>query len=139
VAQAAFVVAVGIPIGWQLFVKSRPPSVESAESIAGFYTAGEPCGSTLESHEWIAVDITGTYFHVLRADRRSARYAVRAYDSAAKCLTVYDRAHDATYVLTADLQEGQLRITGGTEGEAVDARLSRADPQRFALRQGVQW
>jgi hypothetical protein len=133
IGQVVFVVGVAVPIGWRAFEKSRSRTVETAGPLAGFYAAAGPCNDTSASHQWIALDVTGAYFQVLRADRRTARYSLPTYDAAAKTLTVFDRAHNATYRLTADLNGSELRLSGEVEGEAVDARLIRTEPPKFAL------
>jgi hypothetical protein len=140
VAQAAFVVVVAVPIGWRAFEKSRPRALEAVGPLAGFYAAAVPGDATTEPHQWIAVDVTGGYVHVLRADRRTARYVLPSFDPATKTLTVFDRMHNATYRLTADADDPALRLSGEVEGEAVDARLVRTDPGTSALTShGVHW
>lgn len=133
VALAAFALLVVLPDAWHFFGASHPPTSETVAPIAGFYTAESGCNVTSESHQLVAVDVSSSYTSFLRADCRSARYASRAYDPATKTLTVFDRAHDAAYSLTADVHDTELHVSGAIEGMPIDARLLRADPQTFLL------
>lgn len=131
--RVAFALAVALPIAWLFFDESHPRTNASVAPIAGFYAAESGCAVTSESHQLVAVDVSPSYAHFLRADCRSARYTTPGYDPATKTLTVFDRAHDATYSLTADVQDAELHVSGVIEGMPIDARLLRADPQRFSL------
>lgn len=140
VAKAAFALVVALPIAWHFFDRSRPRTNPAVAPVAGFYAAESGCNVTSESHQLVAVDVSGSYAHFLRADCRSARYSSPGYDPATKTLTVFDPAHDATYSLTADVHDTELRVSGAIEGMPIDARLPRADPQKFSLvSHGMHW
>lgn len=139
-ARIAFASVVALPIAWQCFDHSRPRTSATLAPIVGFYTAESGCNVASESHQLVAVDVSGSYAHFLRADCRSARYSSPDYDPATKTLTVFDPAHDATYSLTADVHDTELHVSGAIEGMSIDARLARTDPQKFPLvSHGIHW
>jgi hypothetical protein len=138
--KTAFLLGVAVPMGWRDYDESRAQRTSSAGPLAGFYTADAPPNAPGTSHQWTAVEFVGPYFYVRRADGRGARYLVSAYDAKSRSVRLYDRAHDASYTLVADLREPDLTLAGTIEGELVDARLQRAAPSHILLpSQGIRW
>lgn len=138
--QSAFLLGVAVPMAWRDHDASRAQQTSSAGPLAGFYTADAPADAPGTSHRWTAVEFVGPYLYCRRADGRGARYLVTGYDSKSGGVTLYERAHDATYTLVAELHEPELTLAGSVEGEPVDARLQRAAPTRTLLPwHGIRW
>jgi hypothetical protein len=137
--KGAFLLGVAAPMAWRDYDASRAQRTSSAGPLAGFYTADAPADAAT-SHRWVAVELVGQFFYVRRADGRGARYLVSGYDAKTSSVTLYDRAHNASYTLAAELREPELTLAGTIEGERVDARLQRAASSHLLLpSHGIRW
>jgi uncharacterized membrane protein YphA (DoxX/SURF4 family) len=138
--KGAFLLGVAAPMAWRDYDASRAQRISSAGPLAGFYTADAPTDAPATSLRLTAVEFVGPYFYSRCADGRGARYLVTGYDAKSSTVTLYDRAHNASYALAAELREPELTLAGTVEGYQVDARLQRAAPSHLLLpSHGIRW
>jgi len=112
---------------------------EAAPAWVGWYQVNAFDGPS--TRKWVAAELTRNFFFVERADRTKDRFVIRSFDNGKLALS--DRFRDAPVSspeLQAELNGGELKLSGELAGDKISATLKRTDPPAFLLtNRGFHW